>query len=60
MANFSLKRIAGLIKVNRFNKLERYKMNSSIDQDPNRTLTLILYVLYIVAILQAAYLRLLL
>ncbi len=25
-------------------------MNSSIDQDPNRTLTLILYVLYIVAI----------
>lgn len=35
-------------------------MNSSIDQDPNRTLTLILYVLYIVAILQAAYLRLLL
>ena len=35
-------------------------MNSSIDQDPNRTLTLILYVLYIVAILRAAYLRLLL
>ena len=28
-------------------------MNSSIDQDPNRTLTLILYVLYIVAILRA-------
>lgn len=35
-------------------------MNSSIDQDPNRTLTLILYVLYMLPFLQAAYLRLLL
>ena len=30
--------------------LEINKMNYSVDQDPNRTLTLVLYVLYIIAI----------